>query len=132
MPRPRGRSWPSSGWGSGETLLVANSKALHHLLPGLVPPIDRNYTLRFFVGRPHIYRGWDAELLFLAIYPLFHEIAVRCAGEIHELLAKPLEGMNTSVTKVIDNAILGFMLRGSRGSYREGLEGPRREGLRME
>jgi hypothetical protein len=44
--------------------------------------------------------------------PLFHEIAVRCAGEIRELLAKPLEGMNTSVTKVIDNAILGFMLPG--------------------
>ncbi len=38
--------------GIGETLLVANSKALHHLLPGLVPPIDRTYTLRFFVGRP--------------------------------------------------------------------------------
>jgi hypothetical protein len=31
--------------GIGETLLVANSKALHHLLPGLIPPIDRNYTL---------------------------------------------------------------------------------------
>jgi hypothetical protein len=40
--------------------------------------------------------------------------------------------MNTSVTKVIDNAILGIMLRTSPGSYREGLEGPRREGLRME
>ncbi len=44
------------------------------------------------------------------IYPLFHEIAVRCASEIHGLLAEPPEGMNTSVTKVIDNAILGFML----------------------
>lgn len=99
--------------GIGETVLVANSKALHHLLPDLVPPIDRNYTLRFFVGRRHIYRGRDAELLFRAIYPLFHEIAVRCAGEIHEVLAKPLQGMNTSVTKVIDNAILGFMVRGS-------------------
>jgi hypothetical protein len=33
--------------GIGETLLVANSKALHHLLPGLIPPIDRSYTLKF-------------------------------------------------------------------------------------
>jgi hypothetical protein len=95
--------------GIGETRLVANSKALHHLLPGLVPPIDRNDTLRFFVGCPYVYRGRDAEY-FRAIYPLFHEIAVRCASEIHGFLTMPQEGMNTSVTKVIDNAILGCML----------------------
>jgi hypothetical protein len=94
--------------GVGKTLLVANSKALHHLLPGLVPPIDRNYTLKFFTGRPYIYRGRDAEY-FRAIYPLFHEIAVQCANEIHGFITRPYEGMNTSVTKVIDNAILGIM-----------------------
>jgi hypothetical protein len=95
--------------GIGETLLVANSKALHHLLPALIPPIDRNYTLEFFVGHRHIYRGRDADY-FRAIYPLFHEIAVRCESEIRGFLATPREGMNTSVTKVIDNAIVGFML----------------------
>jgi len=94
--------------GIGQTLLVANSKALHHLLPALVPPIDRNHTLMFFVGRPYIYRGRDAAY-FKAIYPLFHQIAVRCAGEIHGFITSPPTGMNTSVTKVIDNAILGFM-----------------------
>ena len=31
--------------------IVANSKALHHLLPALVPPIDREYTFRFFYDR---------------------------------------------------------------------------------
>jgi len=75
--------------GIGQTLLVADSKALHHLLPSLIPPIDRNYTLRFFVGRPYIYRGRDAELLFWATYPLFHEIAVRCAGEIGRFITTP-------------------------------------------
>jgi hypothetical protein len=30
------------------------------------------------------------------------------SDEIHGFIAKPSEGMNTSVTKVIDNAILGF------------------------
>jgi hypothetical protein len=94
--------------GIGRTLLVGNSKALHHLLPDLIPPIDRNYTLMFFVGRPSIYRGRDADY-FRALYPLFQEIAVRCSGEIQRFIAKPPEGMNTSVTKVIDNAILGFM-----------------------
>jgi hypothetical protein len=96
--------------GIGKTQLVGNSKALHHLLPALIPPIDRNYTLKFFVGRPYIYSGQHAERLFRAVYPLFHEIAVHCADEIHGFLATPPEGMNTSVTKVIDNAIIGFML----------------------
>jgi hypothetical protein len=94
--------------GVGDTLLVANSKALHHLLPHLVPPIDRNYTLMFFVGRPYIYRGRDGAY-FRALFPLFHEVAVRCIDQIDERIRIPWVGMNTSVTKVIDNAILGFM-----------------------
>ncbi len=102
--------------GVGETLLVANSKALHHLLPSLVPPIDRNYTLMFFVGRPYIYRGRDGDY-FRALFPLFREIAVRCREDIKQRIKTPWEGMNTSVTKVIDNAILGFMpLQGSEES----------------
>jgi hypothetical protein len=92
----------------GQTQLVANSKALHHVLPDLVPPIDRNYTLMFFVGRPYIYRGQDGDY-FRALFPLFREIAVRCADEIQRLVITPWQGMNTSITKVIDNAILGFM-----------------------
>lgn len=94
--------------GVGETLLVANSKALHHLLPGVVPPIDRNYTLMFFVGRPYIYRGRDGDY-FRAIFPLFHEIAIKCREDIEQRIRVPWQGMNTGVTKVIDNAILGFM-----------------------
>jgi hypothetical protein len=30
-----------------ESKLVGSSKVIHHLLPDLVPPIDREYTLRF-------------------------------------------------------------------------------------
>jgi hypothetical protein len=102
--------------GVGQTLLVANSKALHHLLPGLVPPIDRNYTLMFFVGRPYIYRGRDGDY-FKALFPLFREIAIRCRGDIERRILIPWIGMNTSVTKVIDNAILGFMpLQGNEES----------------
>ena len=38
--------------GIGKTLPGANSKALHHLLPDLVPSIDRNYRLNFFLADP--------------------------------------------------------------------------------
>jgi hypothetical protein len=100
--------------GVGETLLVSNSKALHHLLPDLVPPIDRNYTLMFFIGRPYIYHGRDGDY-FKALYPLFREIAVKCLAEIQRRIQVPYVGMNTSVTKVIDNAILGFMPTQSDG-----------------
>lgn len=100
--------------GVGHTLLVANTKALHHLLPDLVPPIDRNYTLMFFVGRRYIYRGRDSYY-FKALFSLFREIAVTCLDDIRGRIRTPVEGMNTSVTKVIDNAILGFVPMQSDG-----------------
>jgi hypothetical protein len=30
------------------TQVVAGTKTLHHLLPDLIPPVDREYTIRFF------------------------------------------------------------------------------------
>ncbi len=33
------------------TLLVGNSKVLAHALPNLIPPVDREYTLKFLYGR---------------------------------------------------------------------------------
>lgn len=32
--------------------IVGNSKALAHILPDLIPPIDRQYTIRFFTNEP--------------------------------------------------------------------------------
>jgi hypothetical protein len=32
--------------------IVGNSKTLAHILPNLVPPIDRQYTVRFFTNEP--------------------------------------------------------------------------------
>jgi hypothetical protein len=107
-PSKPGRSWPVSGSGSAKPCWSPTARPLHHLLPDLIPPIDRTYTLKFFLGRPYLYPGRDADY-FRVLYPLFQEIAVRCSGEIHQFIATPSEGMNTSVTKIIDNAILGFM-----------------------
>jgi hypothetical protein len=92
---------------------VANSKALHHLLPDLVPPIDRNYTLNFFLGRPYIRHGRDADY-FMTLFPLFRQIAVSCQAAIQARIMDPPVRMNTSVTKVIDNAILGFHAASTR------------------
>ena len=86
------------------TKLVANSKALHHLLPALVPPIDRAYTLRFFYNNMMLSKGDQAT--FKEIYPYFHRIAVACREQITSHLGA---GLNTSETKVIDNAIIGLV-----------------------
>jgi hypothetical protein len=42
---------------TSQTQIVAGSKFLHHLLPDLVPPIDRQYTFSFFTGQKAVYGG---------------------------------------------------------------------------
>jgi hypothetical protein len=90
--------------GCGLTKIVAGSKALHHVLPELVPPMDREYTIRFFFHHKNLSQG-DA-VAFREIYPRLHRIAVECRDRIDARIGR---GMNTSATKVIDNAIVGFV-----------------------
>lgn len=94
--------------GIGGVKIVAGSKALHHILPELVPPIDREYTLRFFYGNKNINRP-EYEL-FYEIYRQYHHLAVSQRGVIATAIRRG-GNMNTSTTKVIDNAIVGFVLK---------------------
>ena len=84
--------------------LVACSKALHHILPELVVPIDRKYTRNFF--------GWHApefqdkqEQFFGLAFENFVEVA-RATNPAQYVGV----GWHTSSTKVIDNAIVGLLL----------------------
>jgi len=100
--------------GIGSTKIVAGSKALHHLLPELVPPIDGKYTLRFFYGQRETGLNQGDRTAFLEIYPHFCRVASARSKNIQKHVAEgiALDGsMNTSKTKVIDNAIVGFVLR---------------------
>lgn len=89
------------------THIVAGSKALHHVLPDLVPPIDRRYTWRFFTGQTNVLSRGEATA-FQEWFPLFCDIARRC---VHELRSIQDRGgfMATGVSKIIDNAIIGYM-----------------------
>ena len=91
--------------GMQDTKLVANSKALHHLLPDLAPPIDRQYSLKFFYNNTNINRA--EGILFGEVYAQFHRIAQAVAPKFGALLGR---GMHTSETKIIDNAIVGYVL----------------------
>jgi hypothetical protein len=83
--------------------LVGTSKAIHHLLPDLVPPIDRQHTLRFFYGHTNIAR--DETAIFLECFDRFRYIAK--AVRHHRINFK---GFNTSVPKIIDNAVMGYSM----------------------
>jgi hypothetical protein len=86
------------------TQVVAGTKALHHLLPDLIPPVDREYTIRFFHENKMMNMGDEAA--FREVYPALAEIASR-AGD--NLKVNDRSPMNTSPTKIIDNAIIGYV-----------------------
>lgn len=88
-----------------EAQIVANSKVLHHLLPRLIPPIDRTYTFNFFYNRDNLSIG--EEEAFEEMFLRFHKIAVANRDIIAGLVG---QGWNTSETKVIDNAIVGYVI----------------------
>ncbi len=88
------------------TRIVAGSKALHHVLPDLVPPIDRQYTFQFFTGQKAVNSG--DERAFLEWFPYLAQIGRRASTEIQEALDRG-GFMATSAAKIVDNAIIGFM-----------------------
>jgi hypothetical protein len=94
------------------TRIVAGSKALHHVLPDLVPPIDRQYTFQFFTGQKAVNSGDDRA--FMEWFPYLSEIGRRVRAEIDEALGRG-GFMATSAAKVIDNAIIGFMQGDGQG-----------------
>jgi hypothetical protein len=82
--------------------LVASTKALHHLLPNLVTPMDRQFTGAFFGWNTHDWQKKE-ERLFKSAFVTFREIARK---------AKPSQyvgsGWNTGPAKIVDNAIVGY------------------------
>jgi hypothetical protein len=94
------------------TTLVGNSKVMAHLLPNLVPPIDREYTLKLLYKHGQIVNGLERE------WAIFREVL---AGFFHSLAqmpsvrAKTSEWMeqqvyfkwDTSVLKILDNLVIG-------------------------
>ncbi len=83
--------------------LVALSKTIHHILPDLLPPIDRAYTQRFFLVNTAEFQN-NPEPVFRFMWQGFTTIA----GQV-DLSSYVGDGWRTSRTKVIDNAIVAFV-----------------------
>lgn len=111
IERPRARSAQhvykliaNLGVVENKARLVAGSKTLHHLLPDLIPPVDRRYTGAFF--------SWSTlapqdaqERIFLEAFGAFETIA---AAVLPSRLVGA--GWRTSSSKILDNAIVGYCL----------------------
>ena len=85
--------------------IVANTKTLHHLLPELVPPIDRTYTFNFFYGRNML--SITERDAFHEMFTRFHRIATENVSILGDLAGS---GWNTSETKILDNAVVGYAI----------------------
>lgn len=85
--------------------LVAGAKTLHHLLPDLVPPMDREYTGAFFqLHLPEWQDPTGQRRIFRIAYNQFVAVARRVQPQQYVTG----QGWRTSRTKIIDNALIGF------------------------
>lgn len=86
------------------TKVVVGFKAMHHLLPDLIPPIDREYTGRFFVWHRPYFQNRQSEIMKEGL-SFFNSLA----RDVHpESLVG--SGWRTSQTKILDNAIVGYCI----------------------
>jgi len=86
--------------------IVANSKALHHVLPALVVPMDRNYTFEFFYSRNNL--CIEERDAFTEMFTRLLCVAAARRDVIPRLLD---DNWNSSEAKVVDNAVVGYLIR---------------------
>ena len=96
-----------------DTSLVGNSKVMHHMMPDIVPPIDREYTLRYLRGNTNIANDLDREWGTMKEIISHFFIPIACDPELQNR-AKSWMGnqaqylWDTSVMKIIDNLLIGL------------------------
>ena len=101
------------GLSKGRSQVVTGSKVLHHLFPKLMPPIDHQYTAKFFTpGWLKNTRNPNSKSQFMVIANGFGLIATVLEKHNGEDYLRNLVGSTqwaTSETKLIDNAIIGYV-----------------------
>lgn len=86
-----------------KTQLISFSKTLHFLLPNLVMPIDRKYTLKFFYNKTGInYKSQYYD--YCEIQKVLHRTALE-----YKLSDYLDQNWNLNIPKTFDNAIIGFV-----------------------
>ena len=105
---------------TSDATIVAHSKTLAHILPNLIPPIDRQYTIRFFTqeykdffAKSGKYRQVNLSKDRDAQFSDFKKYCCRIKMLIdqcdHQLFTIDKETFNTSFPKIMDNLIMAFV-----------------------
>jgi len=94
------------------TSLVGHSKVLHHMMPNIIPPIDREYTLRYLRGNTNIKNDLDQEWLTLKEIVSDFFIPVASHPDFHLkasiwIASQDQYPWDTSILKVVDNLLIG-------------------------
>jgi hypothetical protein len=87
-----------------ESKVVSATKTLHHLLPDLVPPMDRTFTGAFFSWHAPYLQDRQEACLEEALMA-FNEIA-----SSYDLGQRLGPKWRTAPAKLLDNAVIGFCL----------------------
>lgn len=82
--------------------IVPGTKTLHHLLPDLMPPMDRAWTGTFFMWSATAPQ-YEQEQTFIRTFTHYAQIARSC--EVERYVGA---GWRTSISKLLDNAIIGY------------------------
>ena len=95
-----------------KTLIVGNSKVMAHLLPGVIAPVDREYTLKFLFGTGFITNNPDKEWQLMRkiheefFYPIAQDVSFQ--GRAAIWMADQVQWpWDTSPLKVVDNLVIG-------------------------
>jgi hypothetical protein len=105
--------------------LVAHSKVLAHVLPDLIPPIDRQYTVRFFTQENKQFFNKKGKFKNVNLpsnkeeqFSLFLDYCIRIKRMLDQcdlqLFKLDPETFNTSYPKIMDNIIMAFVKGVSR------------------
>jgi len=98
------------------TTIVGNSKVMAHLLPNLVAPIDREYTLKYLFGHGMFPNDLNREWNLMR---KIHEEFYFPIADAHDFQEEARRWMNprsgyswdTSILKTIDNVVIGARRR---------------------
>lgn len=120
-----------------DATVVVNSKALFHLFPEFIPPIDRQYTVRFFTQLPERWRNSNGKFRPLSLpagfgpqFALFHKTCVdikKLADQVGRgILEQEHRQHGVSAPKALDNAIVNYVkvVDGQRRSAVQATAGP--------
>ena len=90
--------------------IIPNSKLLHHLHPNLFPPVDREHVLKYLYCSKFPCKATEEKEIFIEIIKEYSEFYQQNSRLIKKIQNKYHTGMETSITKIIDNIVVGLSL----------------------